>query len=124
MPDFGFDKWNAYELTRPDGWEADVDAGGREADWMRRCGAFDAYHVDCVEDMVLASLEWQWVAYGHLGGDVRVELRVYLLGCEDGRFDLHPTETERAMLDADIRDWLTADGVLDAAGRVVGGDWL
>ena len=122
--DFGLDRWNPYELTRPDGWEAAVDAGGREADWMRRCGAFDAYHVDCVEDMVLASLEWEWVAYGRLGGDVRVELRVYLLGQEEGRFDLKLTGTERAALDADMRAWLRDDGVLDTDGNVVGGDWL
>lgn len=122
--DFGLDRWNAYELTAPDGWEANLDAGGREAEWMRRCGAFDAYHVDCVEDMVLAGLEWEWVVRGRLGGDVRVELRVYLLGCEDGRFDLEPVPAERAALDQDMRAWLTAGGVLDAAGNIVGGDWL
>lgn len=122
--DFGLDRWNAYELTAPDGWEADLDAGGMEDEWMRRCGVFDVYGVEDVGDMTLAGLEWEWVARGRLGGDVHVELCVYLLGQEDGRFDLHPTNKERAALDADIRDWLTADGVLDAAGRVVGGDWL
>ena len=122
--DFGLDEWNAYELIRPDGWEADVDAGGREAEWMRRCGAFDAYHVDCVEDMAIAGLEWEWIARGRLGGSVRVELRVYLSGCEDGRFDLRLAEAERAALDADMRGWLASDGVLDANGDVVGGDWL
>lgn len=66
----------------------------------------------------------RWVARGRLGGPVHAELRVYLLGDEDGRFDLRLTEGERAALDADIRDWLVGDGVLDASGNVIGGDWL
>ena len=33
-------------------------------------------------------------------------------------------EGERAALDADIRDWLESDGVIDASGNVIGGDWL
>lgn len=37
--DFGLNRWNAYELTAPDGWEADLDAGGMEDEWMRRCDA-------------------------------------------------------------------------------------
>lgn len=122
--DFGLDRWNPYELTRPDGWSANLDAGGREADWMRRCGAFDAYRADRVEDMAIAGLEWEWMAYGRLGGSVRAELRVYLLGREDGRFGLRLSETERAALDADMRGWLTADGVLDGHGGIVGGEWL
>lgn len=48
--DFGLNRWNTYELTAPDGWEA--------------------------------------------------------------------------ALDADIRDWLESDGVIDASGNVIGGDWL
>lgn len=41
-----------------------------------------------------------------------------------GADDLRLTEGERAALDADIRDWLVGDGVLDASGNVIGGDWL
>ena len=44
--DFGLDRWNPYELTAPDGWEADLDAGGMEDEWMRRCGVFDVYGVE------------------------------------------------------------------------------
>lgn len=76
------------------------------------------------DGLAIARLDWRWVARGRLGGPVHAELRVYLLGDEDGRFDLRLTEGERAALDADIRDWLTADGVLDASGDVIGGDWL
>lgn len=43
--DFGLNRWNTYELTAPDGWEADLDAGGMEDEWMRRCGALGAYGV-------------------------------------------------------------------------------
>lgn len=122
--DFGLNRWNTYELTAPDGWEADLDAGGMEDEWMRRCGVFDVYGVEDRDGLAIASLDWRWVARGRLGGPVHVELRVYLLGDEDGRFDLYLTEEERAALDADIRDWLESDGVIDAAGNVIGGDWL
>lgn len=91
---------------------------------MRRCGVFDVYGVGDRDGLAIARLYWRWVARGRLGGPVHVELRVYLLGDEDGRFDLRLTDKERATLDADIRDWLTADGVIDASGNVIGGDWL
>lgn len=120
--DFGLDRWNTYELTAPDGWEADLDAGGMEDEWMRRCGALGAYGVGDRDGLAIARLDWRWVARGRLGGPVHAELRVYLLGDEDGRFDLRLTEGERAALDADIRDWLVGDGVLDASGNVIGGD--
>lgn len=122
--DFGLDRWNTYELTAPDGWEADLDAGGMEDEWMRRCGALGAYGVGDRDGLAIARLDWRWVACGRLGGPVHAELRVYLLGDEDGRFDLRLTKGERAALDADIRDWLVGDGVLDASGNVIGGDWL
>lgn len=48
--DFGLDRWNTYELTAPDGWEADLDAGGMEDEWMRRCGALGAYGVGDRDD--------------------------------------------------------------------------
>lgn len=122
--DFGLNRWNAYELTAPNGWEADLDAGGMEDEWMRRCGALGAYGVGDRDGLAIARLDWRWVARGRLGGPVHAEPRVYLLGDEDGRFDLRLTEGERAALDADIRDWLVGDGVLDASGNVIGGDWL
>lgn len=122
--DFGLNRWNPYELTAPDGWEADLDAGGMEDEWMCRCGALGAYGVGDRDGLAIARLDWRWVARGRLGGPIHAELRVYLLGDEDGRFDLRLTEGERAALDADIRDWLVGDGVLDASGNVIGGDWL
>lgn len=122
--DFGLSRWNTYELTAPDGWEADLDAGGMEDEWMRRCGALGAYGVGDRDGLAIARLDWRWVARGRLGGPVHAELRVYLLGDEDGRFDLRLTEGERAALDADIRDWLVGNGVLDTSGNVIGGDWL
>lgn len=119
--DFGLNRWNTYELTAPDGWEADLDAGGMEDEWMRRCGALGAYGVGDRDGLAIARLDWRWLARGRLGGPVHAELRVYLLGDEDGRFDLYLTEEERAALDADIRDWLESDGVIDASGNVIGG---
>ena len=85
---------------------------------MRRCGALGAYGVGDRDGLAIARLDWRWVACGRLGGPVHAELRVYLLGDEDGRFDLRLTEGERAALDADIRDWLMGDGVLDASGNL------
>lgn len=122
--DFGLNRWNTYELTAPDGWEADLDAGGMEDEWMRRCGALGAYGVGDRDGLAIARLDWRWVARGRLGGPVHAELRVYLLGDEDGRFDLRLTEGERAALDADIRDWLVGDGVFDASGNVIDDETL
>lgn len=110
--DFGLNRWNTYELTAPDGWEADLDAGGMEDEWMRRCGALGAYGVGDRDGLAIARLDWRWVARGRLGGPVHTELRVYLLGDEDGRFDLRLTEGERAALNADIRDWLVGTACL------------
>lgn len=41
-----------------------------------------------------------------------------------GEEGMRVIEGERAALDADIRDWLVGDGVLDASGNIIGGDWL
>lgn len=65
--DFGLDRWNTYELTAPDGWEADLDAGGMEDEWMRRCGALGAYGVGDRDGLAIARLDWRWVARGRLG---------------------------------------------------------
>ena len=92
--DFGLNRWNPYELTAPDGWEADLDAGGMEDEWMCRCGALGAYGVGDRDGLAIARLDWRWVARGRLGGPIHAELRVYLLGDEDGRFDLRLTEGE------------------------------
>lgn len=66
--DFGLNRWNPYELTAPDGWEADLDAGGMEDEWMCRCGALGAYGVGDRDGLAIARLDWRWVARGRLGG--------------------------------------------------------
>lgn len=66
--DFGLNRWNPYELTAPDGWEADLDAGGMEDEWMRRCGALGAYGVGDRDGLAIAHSLPALAAEGRMRG--------------------------------------------------------